>query len=114
MREKITKLGAVASSFTSNSPHDRATDRLGRQRGSRYVSDLGRSPASYRASLHTPGNTPPAAQTVIFRPAARPGQHSHVRHRCSHPETPVTEFAPEPITLASDTAPYPRQLPAAR
>jgi hypothetical protein len=31
------------------------------------VSDLGRSPASYRASLHTGGNTPPEAQIVIFR-----------------------------------------------
>jgi len=31
------------------------------------VSDRGRSPASYRASFHTGGNTPPAPQIVIFR-----------------------------------------------
>ena len=67
------------------------------------MSDLGRHPRPTGASLHIGGNTPPAAQIMIFRtrpsgsgqgttpPSVKP------RHAVTH-RNPTTEFAPEPIT----------------
>jgi len=71
--------------------------------------------------LHTGGNTPPAPQIVIFQtfPASQGAQNcSPSRLGSSHSPSPITEFAPEPITLASDSRttdlPFPREISTAR
>jgi hypothetical protein len=63
------------------------------------------------ASLHTQGNTPPAAQIVIFADLPT-GRHEPPLGRTAHTAAAtcryhllllITKFAPEPIMLASDT-----------